>query len=68
MDWYLLVPILKAAGAGALAAASTDLLAFRKFQSATEFKDYNWRVAAFRWGQGAVMGVLAYYGLGQVIA
>lgn len=67
MEMVLLIPVLKAALAGALVAASTDFLAFRKFKSLTEFKAYNWRVAAFRWGQGAVVGVLGYFGLGQMV-
>jgi len=67
MDYYVILPYLKAAAAGALAAASTDFLAFKKFQTFSEFKDYNWRVAVFRWTQGAVLGVAAAFGLNAVL-
>lgn len=67
MEWYLLVPILKAALAGVLVAATQDIQSFRAWKSYEEARAYNWRLAAWRWAQGAVLGVLANYGLGQVI-
>lgn len=44
--------------AGALAAFTTDLLAFKKFQDWHDFTTYSWRVATFRWTQGFVLGMV----------
>lgn len=40
-----------------------DYAEFRKWKSVQEFISYNWGVAAFRWVQGAVGGVVAAAGL-----
>ena len=61
-------PLMHAAIAGAIAAAGTDLLAFRSWQSWHEFTTYRWSVASFRWFQGAVTGALAFAGLGAVLS
>ena len=61
-------PLMHAALAGAIAAAGTDLLAFRSWQSWHEFATYHWSVATFRWFQGAVTGALAFAGLGAVLS
>lgn len=68
MEWFEWVPILKAAGAGMFVAATQDIQSFRSWKSYEEARAYNWKLAAWRWAQGAVFGVLAYYGLGRVIA
>ena len=43
---------------GFLAATVVDVQAFRKFKTVDEFAAYDWRVAAFRGAQGAIVGVL----------
>ena len=67
MDYYVILPVLKAALSGVLVAASADIKAFRSWKSYEEARTYDWRVAAWSWFQGAVVGVLAYYGVGVVL-
>jgi hypothetical protein len=43
---------------GALAAFTTDVLAFRRFQSWHDLAEYSWGVASFRWVQGFVLGLI----------
>lgn len=52
-------PILRGAITGFLVAARIDYLAFKNFQSPTEAKAYDWKIAAWRWFQGAVIGALS---------
>jgi hypothetical protein len=59
--------VLAGAIAGALAAFVVDYQAFRSFKSIEEFASYDWKLAAFRLGQGALSGavtiLLADYGV-----
>lgn len=52
------LPILQDAAMGALAAASIDYVAFRKWQTWSEAKEYQWGIASWRWFQGAVVAVI----------
>lgn len=49
--------------AGFLAAAVVDFNAFRTWKSIDEAKSYNWQVALWRWGQGAISGALMAAGI-----
>ena len=51
---------------GAVSAAAVDYHAFTTWHSFKDVEGYNWGVAAFRWVQGAVVGVVAGLGLGLV--
>jgi hypothetical protein len=53
---------------GALAAASVDINAFRQWKSFDDAAAYDWKKAAFRWMQGAIVGFLAAAGLGGITA
>jgi len=52
--------------AGALAGAATDISAFRSWKSFEEARAYDWRIASWRWFQGAGMGLIAAAGLGAM--
>jgi len=52
---------------GALAAAAVDVHNFRAWKSFDEARTYDWEIAAWRWGQGALYGALAEAGIGSVI-
>lgn len=54
--WYS--AIFRGALVGALTAARIDYLAFKSWKSFDEIWVYNWRTAAFRWFQGAIVGSL----------
>jgi hypothetical protein len=54
----------KGAIAGASAAAAVDFQAFRSWKSADEAYNYAWKVAAWRWFQGAVLGAAMGAGFG----
>ena len=62
MTW-LAIPLVQAAIAGALAAASVDLAAFRSWKTWGDVQHYNWTIASFRWFQGAVVGAISGLGL-----
>jgi methyl coenzyme M reductase beta subunit len=49
--------------AGLVAAAIIDIQAFRAWQSVQDAIAYDWRLAAWRWLQGAVSGALMAAGL-----
>jgi len=66
MSSDLLFRLAQGALTGVLAAAAVDVQAFRAWRSMEEFAAYDWRLAAFRWGQGAVLGVLSALGLGGI--
>jgi hypothetical protein len=51
-------PFFRAALYGALVAARVDYIAFQKFPSGAEALKYDWKVAAWRWFQGAVVGAV----------
>lgn len=52
-------PILRGALLGAAVAAAIDLQAFRSWKSFDDLKLFNWKTAAFRWFQGAVIGAIS---------
>ena len=54
------------AASGLGAAALVDFAAFRSWKSFNDVAAYNWQIAAFRWFQGAVTGVVAALGVGMV--
>ena len=56
----------KGAGVGVLVAARTDYHAFRAWKTWEEAAAYNWKVAGWRWFQGAVIGALTTLGLGAL--
>ncbi len=56
-------PVFKGIVSGVLAAAVVDFHAFNGFKSFTDFTEYDWKIAAFRWFQGAVAGAVSGYGL-----
>lgn len=58
--------LFKGALAGLLSAALVDFAAFRSWKSFDDLKTYQWRTALFRWGQGAVVGLVTAAGLGTV--
>lgn len=70
MDWWALAQeaLHSAIGRGALsglaAAAAADFAAFRAWKSFDDALNYQWRVALFRWCQGAVVGAATAAGLG----
>ena len=53
---------------GLLAAAVVDIAAFRSWKSVDDAKAFDWKVAGFRWLQGAISGVLIAAGLGSLEA
>ena len=58
--------VARGAITGFVAAAATDLHAFKMWKSVDEAKAYQWGVAAWRWFQGAVLGALTAAGLGAL--
>jgi hypothetical protein len=44
---------------GALVAARIDFLAFKAWKDWSDILAYDWRIATFRWFQGAVIGAAA---------
>lgn len=52
---------------GALVAAAVDFGAFKKWKSFDDALAYDWRLAAWRWFQGAVIGLVAGFGLGELV-
>ena len=67
MSSDLLFRLVQGALTGVLAAAAVDVQAFRAWRSLDDAVAYDWRLAAFRWSQGAVLGVLSALGLGGLI-
>lgn len=63
---YLQNPLVRGALTGLLAAAVVDFAAFRSWKSVNDALAYDWKVAAWRWFQGAVSGLLAALGFGAV--
>lgn len=51
---------------GAIGAARADFHAYTTMRTPDEFRAYNWRVARFRWMQGAILGFVSGLGLGPV--
>lgn len=52
-------PILHGAVLGGLVAARVDYMAFIAMKTPGDALAYDWKVAAWRWFQGAVMGAVA---------
>lgn len=52
---------------GLLAAAKVDFDAFRAFKSLDQYVAYDWRLAIWRWAQGAFYGALATTPFGQFV-
>ena len=57
-------PVLIGAVAGVVTATAIDRQAFAAFKSFDEAAAYNWRLAAWRACQGAVIGAMSALGLG----
>ena len=57
-------PMVKGAIAGLLSAALVDFAAFRAWQSYDDVRRFDWRMAAFRWAQGVVVGAVTAAGIG----
>jgi hypothetical protein len=51
-------PYVQLAIAGWVVAARVDYNAFVSFKSLHDAAEYDWKVAGWRWFQGAMMGVL----------
>lgn len=56
-------PLVAGMFTGILSAAAVDIAAFRSWKSHEEAMSYDWRVATWRWFQGAVVGVLSAAGM-----
>jgi hypothetical protein len=54
----VLYTLLRGALTGVVSAAAVDFHAFRACKNYDEFVKYDWRTAAFRWVQGAVVGAV----------
>ena len=52
---------------GAISAALVDLSAFRAWRTWDEAIRYDWRMASWRWAQGAVLGALGAAGYDAVV-
>lgn len=68
MAQWLAHPIVAGAITGTVSAALVDFAAFRSWKSAQDALGYQWKLAAWRWFQGAVSGAVAALGLGTVTA
>ena len=66
MSSGFLFRLVQGALAGALGAAAVDLAAARKWKSFDEAQAYDWRLAAFRVGYGAITGMCSVVGLGGI--
>lgn len=66
MQELLQNPIVRGVLTGVLSAAAVDFAAFRSWQSFHDAQSYAWGVAAWRWAQGAIVGLFASLGLGAV--
>jgi hypothetical protein len=63
----LQTPVAIGALGGALSAARTDYDAFRTWDEWSDVAGYSWKLAAFRWFQGAVVGVVTALGITAVL-
>lgn len=59
-------PLARGAVTGIVTAAAVDISAFRSWKSFDDVARYDWKVAAFRWVQGAILGALVAAGFGTV--
>lgn len=65
MDFLILLwhnAYIRGAISGILVAARVDYLAFKAMQDPAAILAYNWKIAAWRWFQGAVIGVVSVSG------
>jgi len=60
---YLALPFVQAIITGLVGGIAVDIVAFRTFKSWNEFAAYDWSIFSWRAFQGAVGGVLGYFGL-----
>lgn len=67
MPEVLASPIVKGALAGLLGAAAVDFSAFRSWRTLDSALKYDWKVAGWRWLQGAVVGAVGATGYGAVV-
>jgi hypothetical protein len=63
LEGLLRTPVAIGAIGGALSAARTDYQAFRTWDEWSDVATYSWTLAAFRWFQGAVVGVVTALGI-----
>jgi hypothetical protein len=66
MNEFLSNPVVLGALSGIVVAAQIDYAAFRSWKSVEEAMKYDWKVAAWRWFQGAVGGAIVAAGIGLV--
>jgi hypothetical protein len=64
MTTLLAHPVVVGALSGFLTAARVDYIAFQRFQTPEEAAQYQWRIALWRWLQGAVIGAVTARELG----
>lgn len=57
-------PLVQGVITGVIGAAAADFAAFRSWKSFDEAASYDWSTAAWRWFQGAVVGLVGAAGLG----
>lgn len=60
---FLQYPLVQAVVTGVLSAAVVDFAAFRSWKSWQDAASYSWGTAAWRWFQGAVVGLLVGLGI-----
>lgn len=60
-------PVVQAVLTGALAAGAVDFAAFRSWKTWHDVETYQWKVASFRWFQGAIVGLVTSGVLNAVI-
>lgn len=63
MQEFFTHPLVAGAITGWVSAAAVDFAAFKSWQSFDDARKYSWSVAAWRWFQGAVVGLVAAAGL-----
>ena len=63
---FLVHPLTRGVLTGVLSAAAVDIAAFRSWKSFHDAATYAWGLAAWRWCQGAVIGLLTAAGLNGV--
>lgn len=52
-------PLVRRALAGVVVAAQIDYAAFRSWKNFDDALHYDWKTAAWRWTQGAIVGLIA---------
>lgn len=66
MEELLANPLVRGAITGWVVASAADIVAFRSWKSYDEAMKYDYKIMAWRWGQGIVGGVLTALGLGAL--